>query len=690
MPARLAHPHAIARAASPGVPRPSLMSTMKAPDSEAAASSITWRTVGAGEPPTTRQEPPMAAISTDRDTQPRTRRRNLRFGLALSLTALVAPAGAQTATPGHRGPGTVALSPEGLLWVLCQSADTIVVVDPQTRRVLHEWAVEAMPWAVAWHPDEAIAYVTCRTADAVLEIDRQTGEIQDRFELRGGPTGVAVSADGSLLYVGLHLLDRIATIRISPYMRYERHWLLAGNAPEFLRPSPGGGVILASHLLSNPHAPDEPPVMEVSVIGSTDGRIVRRHMVVGANAGRDVAFAPDGSFALLAHVRPKNLVPLVQVARGWTSTNAVLFIDLSGDEPPVSLLIDTPNHAYPDPFGVAISPDGGKAYVTSSGADTVTVIDVPALLRVVEEVRMNAHPDHADDLGLSRRFVRGRIPVGTDPRGLAFGPEGRYLFVANRLDDTLSVIDTRSDTVVDTIPLGPPPRKTALWEGDRLFHTGEYGFQRGLGCASCHPDEAFDGLVYDLEPDGLGIDLVENRSLRGLRGTQPFKWNGKNPDLATQCGGRAAKWIFRTDGMPARDVVKLTIFIKSLQPFPNPYRQPELTPAQARGKAVFERTHTNTGRLIPVRARCTSCHPPPLYTNHQRADVGTRRPNDRTNLFDAAHLMNIFETAPYLHDGSAATLEEIFTIHNRHDLHGITSDLTKEQLNDLIEFLKCL
>jgi cytochrome c peroxidase len=58
--------------------------------------------------------------------------------------------------------------------------------------------------------------------------------------------------------------------------------------------------------------------------------------------------------------------------------------------------------------------------------------------------------------------------------------------------------------------------------------------------------------------------------------------------------------------------------------------------------------------------------------------------------FDSAHLIRIFESAPYLHDGRAATLEEIWTKYNPEDKHGLSSDWTKRQLNDLVEYLKSL
>jgi len=84
------------------------------------------------------------------------------------------------------------------------------------------------------------------------------------------------------------------------------------------------------------------------------------------------------------------------------------------------------------------------------------------------------------------------------------------------------------------------------------------------------------------------------------------------------------------------------------------------------------------------------CHFPPLYTDRNMHDVGSRAPMDSHSKFDAPHLNNIYDSAPYLHDGKAATLEEIWTVHNPYDTHGVTNDMTKDQLNDLIEYLKTL
>jgi cytochrome c peroxidase len=105
---------------------------------------------------------------------------------------------------------------------------------------------------------------------------------------------------------------------------------------------------------------------------------------------------------------------------------------------------------------------------------------------------------------------------------------------------------------------------------------------------------------------------------------------------------------------------------------------------------MFERTMTNDGRIIPKQNRCVTCHFPPLFTDRSKHNIGTQFPLDKDADFDTPHLSNIYDSAPYLHNGIAETLEEIWTRYNPDDKHGVTNDMTKDQLNDLIEYIKTL
>ena len=262
-----------------------------------------------------------------------------------------------------------------------------------------------------------------------------------------------------------------------------------------------------------------------------------------------------------------------------------------------------------------------------------------------------------------------RIAVGHNPRGVAFSPDGKRFYVANRLDDTISVIDTAGENVVATLDLGGPRNIDALRRGERLFYTAEFAFQGGFGCSNCHLDSTIDGLQWDLEPDGFGKDIVDNRSLENLAGTEPFKWNGGNPDMPTECGPRTEKFFFRSQSFNQQQLTDLVTFVLSLPYRPNRYRMAtgEFSPAQERGKAIFERTKSKNGAAIAEANQC--CNLPQRSQVHQPKtfDVGTGKMTDRSPVVDIPQLSNVAYSAPYLHDGSARSLEEIWTVFNPKD-----------------------
>jgi YVTN family beta-propeller protein len=304
----------------------------------------------------------------------------------------------------------------------------------------------------------------------------------------------------------------------------------------------------------------------------------------------------------------------------------------------------------------------------------------------------NHRKPFVNDLSASAEYVSARIPVGHNPRGVALSLDGKRLYVANRLDDDIAVIDTTTDKLISTIDLGGPKEVGALRRGERLFYTAEFAFQGQFGCSNCHIDATIDGLQWDLEPDGFGKDIVDNRSLENLAGTEPFKWNGGNPDMPTECGPRTEKFFFRSQSFTPQQLTDLVTFVYSLPYRPNRYRSAdgELTPAQERGKAIFERTKAKDGKAIPESNQCVYCHSGPKYTNQKQVNVGTGKVTDRSPIIDVPQLPNVAYSAPYLHDGSARSLEEIWTVFNPKDTHGVSNDLTKDELNDLIEYLKSL
>ena len=264
--------------------------------------------------------------------------------------------------------------------------------------------------------------------------------------------------------------------------------------------------LAAAHGLEN----RTPPESEITVIDAARAVVVDRiplHSIAGVF---HVAFSADGRLGAVAEYHPKNLVPLAHLEHGGAFAYTLTLFGADVGQP-VEVPLDELDRYASQPFGVAIAPDKSRIYVSLGGSECVLAIDVPRLLRFIHTHPRPASGSFAQDLSASGNYVVARIPVGHNPRGLALSRDGRRLFVANRLDDTISVIDTRTARVATTIALAGPKTVSALRRGEQTFYTSRYSFQGQIGCATCHIDSTFDGLTWDLEPDGFGRDIVDNR-----------------------------------------------------------------------------------------------------------------------------------------------------------------------------------
>ncbi len=407
----------------------------------------------------------------------------------------------------------------------------------------------------------------------------------------------------------------------------------------------------------------------------------------------NIAFTPAGDLAFVTMIRPKNLIPTIQVERGWMMTHGFCVVERNGKERLIQLLLDEPNAYYSDPYDVVITPDGKKAFISNSGVDCISVIDIDSIRKIISETPDEQLKSFSNHLGISSRFIPGRIPTGANPKGMALSPDGKLLYVAEHLQDRIAVINTETLETISTIDLGGPKRLTVLRRGRRLLNNAGHTFQTQYSCHTCHPDAHEDGLVYNMASIDMGRNITNTQSLREIGDTPPYKWSGKNQTVYRQDGIRFSTVLTRTEPFNYKDLDALVAYIMTDIPYPpNLQYNPngELTELQLRGKAIFDRTHDTRGNLIPPANRCITCHPPPYYTNMKMVDVGTLAATDDSMLFDTPHLNNIYASSPYLHDGRAETLEEIWTKYSPEDKHGVANDLTKIELNELVEYLKTL
>jgi len=570
------------------------------------------------------------------------------------------------------------------LYVLCDQSGQVRVLDAATYAVIKNIPVGEVPRGFSLSPRGDRLYVANTWDDTLSVIDTQSLEVAHTWPVVGEPTSVIADRAGKYLFVADRISNDIAVLDAHTGEEVKR--LSGGRGTSYITPSPDGSCLYVTHVYPNATPHRTQPLSEITVIDTARAAVVDRIQMPGIAGEFHIAFTSDGRLGAVAELHPKNLVPLAHLEHGWAFSDTLTLFGAAVGNKTVEIPLDELERYAARPFGVVFTPDSKYLYVTSGGSEIVTVIDVPRLLRYV---RLHPRP-FAEDLSASANYVVTRIAVGHDPRDMAISPDGRRLYVANRLEDTISVIDTHTNRLASTITLAGAKQISVLRHGEQTFYTARYSFQGQIGCANCHIDSTFDGLQWDLEPDGFGRDIVDNRMIEALKGTEPYKWNGGNPNLPTECGPRTEKYFWRSENYDDLTLTDLVTYVRSLPPKPNRWRQPdgELTPAQERGKVIFERTVDNFGKPIPLNNRCNYCHSGPKGTDQQSFDVGTKKPTDDTTRFDTPQLLNIAITGPYLHDGSAATLEEIWTIYNPHDQHGRTNDLTKDELNDLIDYLR--
>ncbi len=611
--------------------------------------------------------------------------------------------------PSYLNPIDLKLSSDGRrLYIVCGGDDTVREAEVSVPRaasagqplspphvnVTRHVKVGHRPRSVALSRDGKTLYVSNEWSDTVSEIDAESFRVRRTLKVGWGPAGLTTDRAGKVLYVANGIGNDVSILDLNTGQEIKR--LATQRYPQHVMLSRDGRTVYVSNI--QPHlAPyDQPPVSELTSIDTRTETVSERIIIPGVIELQGIAEAPArlGGYLLVPFMRPKNLNPLIQVNQGWILTHGMAVVQPGGPHHPqasvTEVLLDDIDYFFAGGYGAAFTPDGRYALVTSSEARVVSLVDTTSLQN---RLRRMPADQLANRLDSAQTFVMRRLTTGRDPRSVVISPDGRYAYIANRLDDSLTVVDLAHARIAMTVDLGGPKVVTALRHGERLFHDASYCFQGQFACATCHPEKHLDGLAWNLETPQLGRDRVANRTLRGVAETGPYKWNGKNPDLATQCGPRIAKFLFRSEGFNAQELEDLVAFIRSIPLPPNRHLASDGQPteAQERGRRVFYRSRTNDGREIPSGNRCDTCHPPEThYTNKTSADVGTATPYDTSGLFDTPQLDRVYQDAPYLHNGEALTLEEIWTVFNNNDTHGLTSDMSKEQLNDLIEYLKTL
>jgi YVTN family beta-propeller protein len=599
--------------------------------------------------------------------------------------------GMARAEPVPLSPTALVASPDGkVLYVACATANRVLFLDPSHRKILNSISMPASAMGLVLSSNGSELFVTCAAPESqVCLVDVSQAAIVKTIPAGHTAMDPVPSPDGQTLYVCNRFDNDIGVLDLMGKKPVNR--IAVSREPFAEAITPDGKFLLVANHLPSGRSDGDYMAAVVSVIDLAAGRVVKNiSLSNGSGSLKNIRVSPDGKYAAVIHIVSRFLQPTTNIYQGRINANGLSIIDLGRMELLDAVLLDDPDQGAANPWGLAWSADGRTLVVTHAGTHDVSVINFPGLLEqlshhphvsgIVPETNPGQAPAVPPDglafIGDSRR----RVPLPKND----FGPRaavvaGQKIYVANYFSDTLDVIDLSAPRLkAVSIPLGAKQKMSQVRKGELYFNDARICLQGWQSCYSCHPGDArADGLNWDLVNDGIGNPKNPKSILLAYQ-TPPVMSLGvrATAEIAVRAGIEHDLFTRQPEEVPAA----IDAYLKSLTPVPSPRLvHGHLSEAAERGRAVFD------------AAGCARCHPPGLFTNLHSYDVGTRSAFDSpTDRFDTPTLVEIWRTAPYLHDGSAATLRDVVTTHNPRNQHGSTSNLSRSQIDDLCEYLLSL
>ncbi len=566
--------------------------------------------------------------------------------------------------PVYRKPESLALSPDGKLWIVHQDDYAVAVVDLERFEVERGFRLPyaSQPIALAVSPQGDAAYVTLMALGKLLKLDPLSGAVLAEADVGPKPRAIAVSHDGAEVYV-----------------------------TRFISSDEGGEVVKVDAATMQVSARILLQLDNETMYSSTEGRGLPNYLF-------SIGLSPDGRQAWVPSKKDNIVRGLLRDGQPFAPDQIV--------RPIVSLIdLATARERYEDrfdlddrspPVHVEFTPYGDLAILALGGSNHI-------------EVRSPFRP---------AEVFTTILEAGSFPRATVLTPSGR-LFVQAWLSREVLVYDMSAQlqryskstpTELARIPsVGAEKLAAQVLLGKRIFHDSADRRMTNEGyvtCGSCHFEGTEDGRVYDFSDRGEG--LRNTLSLLGRAGTKqgPLNWAGtldEVQDFEHQIREMFSGTGFLPDekfhagavdqplGAPkaglSPELDALAAYVASLERVsPSPYRNADgaLTDAARAGKALF------------AKLGCDFCHGGATMTDSAERllhDVGTIAPGSGSRAgatllgLDTPTLLGVWETAPYLHDGSAATLRDVLTTSNTTGLHGYVAGLAAEQLEQLVAYL---
>jgi hypothetical protein len=585
-----------------------------------------------------------------------------KLGTAKAVTNALAVRVESAVPSGTRHPAAIAVTPDGArAYVVNETDATVQVLDPAQDVVVRDMPFAKRPATMERSPRAAIdpegrhLFIVDPALTQVTVIHAGSDSIAATLPVPLACRAVAFRFDAfsKRIFVSSERDQAVLVFTEFPDGTFTQSGLLPlhGRGPALLALLPDGHLLVGQHN-----------TLELEIVDPDDGDGDPTVLQVPLGS-RALSASLLGTRAFISTFTPSTVV-------GVDGVNEVLEFDTT------TWILTTRRLGNLGTDYLASAVSIGHLLVTGAGSGSLIVSD-PATFTTTTVVDL-VPTDPVK--GLPRDVVLLPPPGGGEPV---------RAYVLDHVRETVRPIDLSSGppfTLGSEIALahsGAPrrplgdldaPERGEFLFSSVLFFNGSPQVPNPVTCNTCHPNLFSDSITT--------ARVRQCQPLFNIANLAPYGWQG---DLADIPAFTAA--AFKNHGkvggklnnlaLSDIDAFQLGITSSPTSPFRN--ADGSISPAAQRGEALFNGI-----------AGCAQCHVAPLFIPVApnpptiTAGVGTGlAPANVTTL------LGLWATAPYLHDGSAATLLDVLDM-NVNDQHGTTSGLDASQRADLVEFLKTL
>ena len=547
-------------------------------------------------------------------------------------------------------------------WVINEVSDSVSIVSVSRHLVTDTLYVKDEPADVAFAGGRA--FVTVSRNNEVRAFDVADHTQLAVIPLFGeAPRALAVGADGAKVYAVFALSGNRTTL------------IPAGQAPpqpppvNIMNQPPQVGLIVdaadtnwssvITYRMPNNN------VVEIDTASLT----VTRYFSGVSTVSFGLAVHPTSGDLYVANTQARNLVHFEPNLRGHIVDNRITRIEIgSGMATAFDLNAGLAYSPLPNPVSQAIAlaqptavvfdQSGGFMYVASFGSDRLALVSTNGT--VLARIEIGGSPGAAFD-----------PPNKRGPRGLAYNPATRSLYVLNRIANTISVVNTLTRALVGELPVGSyDPTPAVIRNGRGFLYDARLSGSGTASCASCHVDADRDHIAWDLgDPTGTMQTVVTSgfmhemhpmkgpmmtQTLRGLLHEEPFHWRGDrgdflafNPAFDSLLGGSV---------LSSNDITAYRDFINTIVFAPNPNQNLDRSlPANLAGADPNLGSAAFNFREGPAALACINCH---------RANPGTGSEAEilpaaflhEPQPFNIPHLRNIYQKLNFSNTAGADTI----------------------------------